>query len=94
MLERYAFTTVELADNVEKARADKNFAECRTLISVLKALPDSKEADRLCIELGTVIVDLTETSQEVFYCPICGTRQVRERTTCTMCGIEFMMAVQ
>jgi len=88
-LEREVQRLSELADKIEKARVDKSFAECRSLMADLKALPDFEETARVRLALGTVMIDLKETRQE-FHCPICGTSQLRGRMACTMCGIAFV----
>lgn len=99
-LERYALTTAErqekdarllfdLANKINKARVDKDFTECRSLMVELKELPDSEDVARLRLDLGTVVINTEEASRE-FDCPLCHTQQTRGRTVCSMCGVAFV----
>ena len=99
-LDRYALSPAEwrekeiqrlsdLAEKIVQARATRSFAECQNLIAKLNELPDLQETTQLRREIGTAIVDAAKASWE-FNCPICDTRQAWARTTCSMCGVEFV----
>jgi len=99
-LERYALIPAEqlerLMDRVDEVRANKDFAECRNLVSELKRLSKLEEAARILRELGIVeayieVADYrADINMKFFDCPLCDVRHTAEHAVCMQCGLEFV----
>ena len=64
-----------------EVKSRKNAAECKALVSELKARGDYKDAAKILRNLGA-------WNRE--YCPLCDTFPKSGSATCTQCGIELV----